>query len=396
MAADAITYLVSQHGDFIKIVGMTALAIGGVVLAFKAVTLATQAYAQAKAIALALSGPKGWIALGIALGAAVGATAALTSEFNRQNAELERQVGALNDVQKAQKALNDLQARQAKPQGKTDFEARAERLADLQKQFGELQTQSAQGQIDAFRGKIAQLTDDFRTLEINGRAAMSPEQFAKYRQAAIDAFTGITDTIADLQSELAVLRGETTQQEQEFARLVKMGASPEQLQQLRALNAERDALLQKQREEQKINEESAAYWAKRVADQKAEAKAAKDRAAAIVESIKTPEEKLKEQLAEINELRKQGMLTAEQAATAAEKARLDAAGQSQQGAASEPRFAKAMLRGSTEAYSTILQAMASSPEADATKEQTKVLGKKLDKLADKPPAQFQVVEQFPA
>jgi hypothetical protein len=40
--------------------------------------------------------------------------------------------------------------------------------------------------------------------------------------------------------------------------------------------------------------------------------------------------------------------------------------------------------------------MASSPEADATKEQTKVLGKKLDKLADKPTAQFQVVEQFPA
>ena len=122
--------------------------------------------------------------------------------------------------------------------------------------------------------------------------------------------------------------------------------------------------------------------------------AAKDRAAAIIESIKTPEEKLKEQLAEINELRKRGMLTAEQAATAAEKARLDAAGQSQQGTASEPRFAKAMLRGSTEAYSTILQAMASSPEADATKEQTKVLGKKLDTIAQKPTVTIGVQKDF--
>ena len=396
MAADAITYLVSQHGDFINIVGITALAIGSVVLAYKAVTRVTQAYAQAKAIALALSGPKGWIALGIALGAAVGATAALTSEFNRQNAELERQVGVLNDVQKAQKALNDARARLARPQGKSDFEARGERLAALQKQFAELQTQSAQGQIDAFRGKIAQLTDDFRTLEINGRAAMTPEQFAKYKQAAIDAFTGITDAVADLQSELAVLRGEVTKQEQEFARFAKMGASPEQLQQLRALNAERDALLQKQREEQKINEESAAYWAKRVADQKAEAAAAKDRAAAIIDSIKTPEERLSEQLADINKLRERGLLTAEQASKAAEKARLDAAGQSQQGAGSEPRFAQAMLRGSTEAYSTILRAMAGSPEANATKEQTKVLGKKLDAIAQKPPAQFQVVESLNA
>lgn len=395
-AADAITYIVSQHGDFIKIVGMTALAIGGVVLAFKTVTLATQAYAQAKAIALALSGPKGWIMLGVALGAATAATAALTSEFSRQNAELERQVGALNDVQKAQKELNDLQAQQARPKGKSDFEARAERLAELQKQFGELQTQSAQGQIDAFRGKIAQLTDDFRTLEINGRAAMTPEQFAKYKQAAIDAFTGITDNIADLQNELAVLRGETTEQEQEFARLAKMGASPEQLQQLRALNAERDALLQKQREEQKLNDESAAYWAKRVADQKAEAAAAKDRAAAIIDAIKTPEERLSEQLADINKLRERGLLTAEQASKAAEKARLDAAGQSQQGAGSEPRFAQAMLRGSTEAYSTILRAMSTSPEVNATKEQTKVLGKKLDAIAQKPPAQFHVVESLNA
>lgn len=396
MAADAMTKLVSENGGLIKGLGLVAAAIGAAVLAFKAITMATQAYVKAKAFAVALTNPAGFIALAAALGGAAIVTAGLTAEFNRQNAELERQAVAANEAAKAQQGLQAAMQGGEKTGGKTEFEARGERLADLQKQFAELQTQSAQGQIDAFRGKIAQLTDDFKTLDLYGETSLTPEQFEKYKQAAIDAFTGVTDKIADLKDELAVLRGETTAQEQEFDRLAKMGASPQQLENLRALNAERDALLAKQREEQRINDESAEYWAKRVADQKAEAKAAKDRAAAIIESIKTPEEKLKEQLAEINELRKRGMLTAEQAATAAEKARLDAAGQSQQGAASEPRFAKAMLRGSTEAYSTILQAMASSPEADATKEQTKILGKKLDKLADKPPAQFQVVEQFPA
>jgi hypothetical protein len=38
--------------------------------------------------------------------------------------------------------------------------------------------------------------------------------------------------------------------------------------------------------------------------------------------------------------------------------------------------------------------MAGSPEANATKEQTKVLGKKLDAIAQKPAAQFQVVESL--
>lgn len=396
MAADAMTKLVSENSGLIKGLGLVAVGIGTAVLAFKAITMATQAYVKAKAFAVALTNPAGFIALAAALGGAAIVTAGLTAEFNRQNAELERQAIAANEAAKAQQGLQTAMQGGGKAGGKTEFEARGERLADLQKQFTELQTQSAQGQIDAFRGKIAQLTDDFKTLDLYGETSLTPEQFEKYKQAAIDAFTGVTDKITGLKDELAVLRGETTAQEQEFARLAKMGASPQQLENLRALNAERDALLAKQREEQRINDETAAYWAKRVEDQKAEAKAAKDRAAAIIESIKTPEEKLKEQLAEINELRKRGMLTAEQAATAAEKARLDAAGQSQQGTASEPRFAKAMLRGSTEAYSTILQAMASSPEADATKEQTKVLGKKLDTIAQKPTVTIGVQKDFSA
>jgi hypothetical protein len=392
LLADGITFVVNALGDFAPALGIVAIAIGGAALAMKGITLATQAYAKAKAVVLALTGPKGWIALGVALGAAAIATGVLTEQFRQQNAELERQQEAAKKAAVAQRELAAAGAAGGAPKAKTDFEARGERLAALQQQFNELQTQTAQGQIDAFRGKIAQLTDDFRTLDTVGATTLSEAQFSKYKQAAIDAFTGITDQVTKLQDELAILRGETTEQEQEYARLAARGASDEQIQQLRTLNAERDALLKKQREEAKINEESAAYWAQRVEAQKQEAAAAKDRAAAIIESLKTPEQKLMEQLADVEALRKRGMLTAEQAAAAEQKLRDEMKGTGTPDTA--PKFASAMLKGSTEAYSTILQAMRSNPQVDATEKQTKVLGAKLDKIANKPAVEQKVVESL--
>jgi hypothetical protein len=390
--ADALRATVTVLGDFGPALGIAAIAVGGAVIAMNAITRATKAYADAKILATALTGPKGWIALAAALGVAAIATAAVTSQMQKQNEQLLQQQIAADKAAQAQRNLAAANAEAAKPKAKTDFEARGERLAALQKQFNELQTQTAQGQIDAFRGKIAQLTDDFNTLNRLGMATLTEDQFRKFRQASVDAFTGITDSVQKLQEELAILRGETTEQEQEYARLAARGASDEQIQQLRTLNAERDALLKKQREEAKINEESAAYWAERVEAQKMEAAAAKDRAAAIIESLKTPEQKLMEQLADVEALRKRGMLTAEQATAAEQKLRDEMKGTGTPDTA--PKFASAMLKGSTEAYSTILQAMRSNPQVDATEKQTKVLGAKLDKIANKPAVEQKVVENL--
>ncbi len=75
-------------------------------------------------------------------------------------------------------------------QGRSVLDVRAERLQAFQATFNEMNTQSAQGQAEALRRKIAQLTDDFNTLRKLGRTDMTPEQFQQYKQAAVDAFTG--------------------------------------------------------------------------------------------------------------------------------------------------------------------------------------------------------------
>ncbi|MFN9288057.1 MAG: hypothetical protein ACK6EB_08275, partial [Planctomyces sp.] len=75
-------------------------------------------------------------------------------------------------------------------QGRSVLDVRAERLQAFQTTFTAMNTQSAQGQAEALRRTIAQLTDDFNTLRKLGRTDMTPEQFQQYKQAAVDAFTG--------------------------------------------------------------------------------------------------------------------------------------------------------------------------------------------------------------
>ena len=70
---------------------------------------------------------------------------------------------------------------------------------------------------EALRNRIAQLTDDFKTLDTYGETELTADQFEKYKQGVVNSITGVTNKIQDLQDELAILRGETTSQEQEFA-----------------------------------------------------------------------------------------------------------------------------------------------------------------------------------
>ncbi|MFN9287740.1 MAG: hypothetical protein ACK6EB_06680, partial [Planctomyces sp.] len=127
---------------------------------------------------------------------------------------------------------------QAQPQ-KSVLDVKGENVGAFVKSIEQMNTQSAQGQAEALRRKIAQLTDDFNTLRKLGRTDMTPEQFQQYKQAAVDAFTGAGEAAKKLQDELAVLRGETTAQEQELARLSAAGASNAQIEMLRQMQAER-------------------------------------------------------------------------------------------------------------------------------------------------------------
>jgi hypothetical protein len=337
-------------------------------VALKAVTIVTQAYAKAQAIATALSGPKGWLVLAAAVAAATYTVATLNAQFREQNAELEKVQQNAPGAAEALAAVVPKQATQ-----KTAFQAYAEDLAGLQANFEKINSESAQGQADAFALKINKLTHAFETLDKFSETAMTPEQFETYKQAAIDAFTGVADKTKELQDELAILRGETTAQEQQFAAMAAAGASTAQLDMLRSMTAEREKLLALQSEEQKRQADIAAETERSRASVEAEV-------AAIKESIKTPRQKVMERIDRLKELEKQGSLNLLEAAVAIGQAqdelkKIDAEGKPTTPTISqEPRFAGAAMRGGAEAFSTILRSMGrKDPNVAATEKQTQQL-----------------------
>lgn len=359
--------LVTEYRDFFGVLGVAAAVIGGVVLAMQAITKAVQAYAKAQAFAKALSGPKGWLELSIGLGLAAGAAALLGLSFAEQNRESEEAARLLKD---AADQTERVKKAQAQPQ-KSVLDVKGENVGAFVKSIEQMNTQSAQGQAEALRRKIAQLTDDFNTLRKLGRTDMTPEQFQSYKQAAIDAFTGVGEKTKELQKELSILRGETTAQEIEFQRMLQAGASNAQIEALRQMQAEREKLLAQQEEEAKRQADITAAAEQSKAALQAEVDAIKD-------SIKTPKQKLDERLERINELEKSGMLNVMEAALAAKQVQDEMKQLDQQPApaavSQEPRFAGAAMRGSGEAFSTILRSMGrKDPVVAATEKQTKDL-----------------------
>ena len=369
IAASMLAKMVSENRTLVSVLAVAVVAMYGVAKAIQVMTIAETALSKAKAIGLALSGPKGWAIL--AAGAVAGAVAVsvLTKSYRDSNAELQKNL----ELQAQAKGGPGGGGGAAPAPQKSVLDVRAERLQALQDSFNSLNSQSAQAQAEALRRKIAQLTDDFNTLRKLGRTDMTPEQFQQYKQAAIDAFTGVGEATQKLQAELAILRGETTAQEQELARLAAAGANDAQIQMLRQMQAERDKIIKQQEEQRKKESEVAAAAAATESALKAAAEAAQSEAEAIKESLKTPEQKLKEQVARIKQLEKQGLLTAEQSKAAQAKATAES--KTGGGAVSqEPRFATAAMRGSGEAFSTILRGMGrKDPVVAATEKQTKEL-----------------------
>lgn len=369
VVAGMLSKVASQSKVLISVFAATVVAMYGVSKALQVITIAEQAYAHARRIALALSGPKGWALLAAGLVVAAVSASVLTDEFRRQNDALQQNL----DLQEQQKNAA-AQRQNTGGQGRSVLDVRAERLQAFQTTFDEMNTQSAQGQAEALRRKIAQLTDDFNTLRKLGRTDMTPEQFQQYKQAAVDAFTGAGEATKKLSDELAILRGETTAQEQELTRLAAAGASNAQIEMLRQMQAERAKLIEQQDVQRQKEAELASAAAATEAALKASAEAAKADAEAIKDALKTPEEKLKEQIAKIKSLEGKGLLSAEQSAAAQAKATQDASKTASGGMSQEPRFAGAAMRGSGEAFSTILRSMGrKDPVVAATEKQTKDL-----------------------
>ena len=369
--ANAFAFLAGANRETIQVFAMMAFGIAAAVGAFKAVTLATQAYAKAQAIATALSGPKGWITLGLALGAATIAVNSLNGQFAEQNKQLE---ALQQNAPKAAAAV--AQVGQGAGGGQSQLDVDVAALNAMRAEATKLQAESTEGQAAALQRRMQQLLNIGQVAQ--AYSGMSQADVKQAAQTIVQAASGYTDARKKLADELAVLRGETTAQEQELARMAASGVGSAQIDALRQMQAEREKLLKQQDAEREKEQALASAVEQRKRNEEAARDAMKSEAAAIIDSLKTPLQKAQEQVNKIQQLQKAGLLTQKQAdAAISEIAKAEAERQTQgQGQPQQVQFASAMQRGSSAAFNTILAAMGrgqQDPNVKATEKQTQAL-----------------------
>ena len=201
---------------------------------------------------------------------------------------------------------------------------------------------------------------------------------------APENMTGSADAqsrIAAMRDEMRILRGETTQFGLELERLAQAGATRQDLQQLQMMEMHRQRILFLQEQERKKQQAIADQVERAARAQEQQQQAMQNRAESIIESLKSPTDKLRERQAEIASLRAANLLTALQAQQALQKAEDDFAGPKAPIKPAEFQAASAMQKGSQEAFSAILRSMQTKdPQVAAINKMDKNLASKMDEM----------------
>lgn len=325
-------------------IGTIVLTAGGALLGFAAAaklvafgimawTAATKAATVAQTMLLALSGPKGWGVLLIGAGIAAAAAYKVQTAYEAESKTLEAAI-AKND--EAAKALGDVQTQLKEggkiPPAKLIADNQAAKideadesmrklivsLAGLRGATAEVLAQQSAGdaltQIGLLGGDAAQIAAE--RLRKHVEDAIPPAEQLKRKLLEVDAAvmalgsdvpeglsttlkldileqsTGALSSIRELRDEIALLSGNATESGQDIAKLAEQGVPPEILNQYRQLREERDRLQEQQKQEEE-------------AKQKAESEmdSLRQRAEAVRNETRTPQEKLDVELKQLQELK---------------------------------------------------------------------------------------------
>jgi len=227
---DKIAHGIAGVSRFAKDIVILGGAVIAAAIAMKAVTLATQAYAKAAAIAQALSGPAGWKTLFLGLVAATGATYALNEAFKDTGVSLTAASVATGNGVDAMAAL----------ESSADGASGAiSELAALATQF-QNSMQSLESPVSAVSRRVAEFREQLEAAQIGIIWDRHPLVEAMRQKES-----GFTTMLSNLQNELKILRGEATETGIKLAQMTEMGVDPAQVEKLRKLFAERDAILAK-------------------------------------------------------------------------------------------------------------------------------------------------------
>ena len=298
--ANSFSVLLAGNGDLIRTSITVTAVFGGVVIAMKALTAATRAYATAQAFAQGLAaGPMGWVKLAAGIGVAVASASYLNSKFDELNRTTEQSQATsseaarvfVTDEQMKLEALRRTSAwaEATKAAGKAltaeEIDAHQDnQLATLRSQaeYRKLSDQiaitaaytrqyvdavnSMAGQYDtvvlpksiALRNEIARMAFQFNEAERSGRTlALSFDRFENLKTAKLLDGSGWTTQFRSIGEELRILRGEITETELEFERMAAAGVDDRHIEALRQQTAERDRL-RKQVEKERTDRESVA------------------------------------------------------------------------------------------------------------------------------------------
>jgi hypothetical protein len=359
-ATNTFADLIAGSQSGIQVMATLAAGVAAFLVVMKAWTAATKAQAAAQVFLNALTGPAGiaktiagLAAAGVAVVAMGKAFADSTPDIQQNNAAAAQAAGIANDL--ADGLGRVAKAQKEKPEFVDRIGAKLLEMRDP--------AQKAADQISRFEFELKKLQ------QYTGMAGNIPEDVERFRQHA----SGYVDALRDVQDEIAVLTGQTTEQQQAFARMQQFGISGAQIAALDAEIAKRDRIIAQQREQ-----EQAMTQAQRDAD-------------AIIQSLKTEDQLQADKAARIKELQALGLLSAKQAQAAIDALKPAAASEDGTGrAAGEFRSAGAMMAGSAEAFSTIVSAMGRrSEEAAAISKMQKAVVGQLEKLNKKQPVELQ-------
>lgn len=283
MVLGALSGIVAIMGQFPKTVVVTVAAVAGFAIAIKALNAALAIYAARQAIATALTGPKGWVMLA---GAAVAATAAIV---------------AINSATKETAVV----AEETQPA----LDTMAKEMAAAEQAATGLNTAVAEApaNFDALRNKVAALIDPLGEAkreawalaqELAKSGEVSVQQGAVIVQALIEDRTGFAGMVQEMRDEIRKLEGTATDASIALEQMAAAGVAPQRLQQLKQMIDQRDALLQKQKNDE--------YYQEQQQEMERAAQAVKD-------SIQTASQALAKERARLQVLTDAGLITPDDA-----------------------------------------------------------------------------------
>lgn len=320
-------------------------AIGGAAAALKLIRLAQDAIIKRQAILQALSGPKGWATLAAGAAVAAGAYVAVdraleslnkTTVESRRNIEEQAEAarrakaafeaigeGARSSKQSiddhlaaAARARAELAALQQMPVDRwRDDAAHADKMADATRRVGDA-TRAARAEAlkftEQFKDGATKIREELAKLDQavrgGGMAGGDPHEAAQ--RAIIDRHTGVFSEIKSARAELARLKGEATETEQKLRDMLAAGAPADEVERLRRLWEQRDALKEQAEQQQ--------AWNDKLAQGSADLDAL---AARLKEGLKSDSDRLRDELEQIKLLWQSGRLTRDQAGQLSAQAR---------------------------------------------------------------------------